>query len=135
MFMRWLPDPDRTLLHSACSTEVIGPPWVVALQHGRARQDLRHGNRIDRSRWLPSVLTVAARHGWREMGPRYIFRPRHAGAGWLSSGSAGTHPATDVAPTLSGCLMASEPKVCHDRFWEVVRAWSMITGDVQIVDI
>jgi hypothetical protein len=37
------------------------------------------------------------------------------GRSWLSSGSSGTHPATDVAPALAGCLMVSEPKVCHDR--------------------
>ena len=36
---------------------------------------------------------------------------------------------------LSGCLTVSEPKLCHGRFWRVVRAWSMITGDVQTVDI
>jgi hypothetical protein len=67
-------------------------------------------------------------------GLRRIFRPRQAEAGWLSSRSAGTHPTTDVAPVLSGCLTVSEPKVCHRRFWRVVRAWSMITRDLQIVD-
>jgi hypothetical protein len=68
-------------------------------------------------------------------GLRHIFRPRQAEAGWLSSRSAGTHPATDVAPVLSSCLTVSEPKVCHGRFWRLARAWSMITGDVQIVVI
>ncbi len=67
-------------------------------------------------------------------GPRHIFRPTQAEAGWLSNRSAGTHPATDVAPVLSGCLTVSEPKVCHGRLWRVVRAWSMITGDVHVVD-
>jgi len=44
-------------------------------------------------------------------GLRHIFRPRQAEAGWLSSRCAGTHPAADVAPVLSGCLTVSEPKV------------------------
>jgi hypothetical protein len=46
---------------------------------------------------------------------------------------SGTHPATDGV--RSGCLMVGEPKVCHGRFWRVVRARSMVTGDVRILGI
>jgi hypothetical protein len=105
----------------------------VALQHGRAPQDLRHVNQIDQKPVAALRIDGGGADGPR--GLRHIFRPRQAEAGWLSSRSAGTHPAADVAPVLSGCLAVSEPKVCHGRFWRVVRAWSMITEDVQIVDI
>jgi hypothetical protein len=105
----------------------------VALQRSRVPQDLRHGNRIDQKPVAAFRIDDGSTDGPRGLRP--IFRPRQAEAGWLSIRSVGTHPATDVASALSTVFMASEPKVCRRRFWRVVRARSMVTRDVRIVDI